>query len=98
MHERFPHAEMADEFDRMIASKSQWLRNFSSGQYKRPDHEIEHKRHELHVLEQAAFDYRRAADRPSKEAATGTGVGTRAPVAAGENRRFGERQNLHPRQ
>jgi hypothetical protein len=97
MHERFPHTQMADELERMVAAKQVWLREFSTGMRKRPDHEIEHKRQELHVLEQAAFDYRRAAKRDASRAETGTGLGN-SPVSAAGTRRVDARQNLHPEQ
>ncbi|MDX3927650.1 MAG: hypothetical protein QHC90_17810 [Shinella sp.] len=52
----------------MIASKADWLETFSSGSKKRPDHEIEIQRKHLAVLQQAAEDYQRAADRPTRSA------------------------------
>jgi hypothetical protein len=63
MTDRIPHSEMADEMDKLIYSKTDWLSRFSQGQDKRPDHEIEVKRRELAVLRQAAADYRAAAGR-----------------------------------
>lgn len=63
MSERIASLDMADEFDRMIYGKSCWLADFSHGPKKRPDHEIEHKRRELAVLKQAAFEYRASAER-----------------------------------
>lgn len=63
MPERFTHAEMAHEMDRMAHSKYGWLSTFSTGKKKRPDHEIETQRHHLAVLRQAAADYRNAAER-----------------------------------
>jgi hypothetical protein len=59
---RLSHADMAHEFTRMCVSKINWLHRFSSGRDKRPDHEIETKRHELSVLQQAKEDYQRAAE------------------------------------
>ena len=63
MSDRFTHAEMAHEMDRMASSKGGWLSTFSAGKKKRPDHEIEAQRLHLRVLRQAADDYRRAAER-----------------------------------
>lgn len=57
---RFTHAEMADEVSKMVWSKRTWLEGVGS---KRPAHEIETRRRELAVLEQAEGDYRRAAER-----------------------------------
>ena len=63
MGERIPSLDMAAELDLMIYSKSTWLADFSDGKKKRPEHEIEHKRRELAVLKQAAFEYRASAER-----------------------------------
>ena len=63
MSARISSTEMADEFDRMIYGKELWLTAFSQGARKRPDHEIEHKRRELDVLKQAAFEYRASAEK-----------------------------------
>lgn len=63
MSTRIPSLDMADEFDRMTYSKRTWLETFSHGSKKRPDHEIQDKRRELAVLEQAAFEYRASAER-----------------------------------
>lgn len=60
MNARFAHAEMADELSKMVWSKRTWLEGVGA---KRPAHEIETRRRELAVLEQAETDYRRAADR-----------------------------------
>ncbi|PLP56241.1 hypothetical protein CYK37_26020 [Mesorhizobium loti] len=46
-------------------SCSGWLTDFGHGRRKRPDHEIQQKRQELQVLQQAAFDYR--AQEPFQE-------------------------------
>lgn len=56
-------AEMAEEIEKLAWSKRTWLSDFADGRNKRPDHEITVKRLELEVLEQAARDYRRAAER-----------------------------------
>lgn len=69
MSNRIPSLEMADAFDRMIYGKVTWLSDFSHGHKKRPDHEIEQKRRELDVLNQAAFEYRASAERASIERA-----------------------------
>lgn len=63
MSERIPSLDMADAFDRMIYGKTCWLADFSHGQKKRPDHEIDDKRRELAVLRQAAHEYRASAER-----------------------------------
>lgn len=46
----------------MIRSKMTWIETFSAGRSKRPDHEIEHKREEVAVLNEIAADYRKAVD------------------------------------
>lgn len=46
----------------MIRSKMTWLETFSTGRSKRPDHEIEHARHEVAVLNEIAADYRKAVN------------------------------------
>jgi len=91
MSERIPHADMVSAIASQIAGKAKWLADFSSGPKKRPDNEIQAKRREMAVLEQARDDYRRAADRTSKTAETGSGVGTDTPVSAAQNRRVGAR-------
>lgn len=60
MSGRFTHAQMADEMSKMVWSKRMWLDGVGT---KRPAHEIETRRRELAVLEQAEADYRRAAER-----------------------------------
>jgi hypothetical protein len=60
---RIPHERMADELDRMVYGKADWLRRFSGGKNKRPDHDIDRERFFLAVLRQAADDYRKAAGR-----------------------------------
>jgi hypothetical protein len=66
--DRLSYAEMVAGLRKMIASKADWLETFSSGSKKRPDHEIEIQRKHLAVLQQAAEDYQRAADRPTRSA------------------------------
>lgn len=66
--ERLSHADMAEDLRRMVTSKADWLETFSSGSKKRPDHELEIQRKHLAVLQQAADDYQRAADRPARSA------------------------------
>lgn len=51
---------LASELEKMAWSKSTWLDNFASGRSKRPDMEIETKRHELAVLKEAARYFRQA--------------------------------------
>lgn len=63
MSERIPSIEMAEAFDRMIYGKASWLADFSHGQKKRPDHEIDQKRRELAVLKQADVEYRASAEK-----------------------------------
>lgn len=63
--QRFSHSEMQHEIEKMVWSKRAWLGAFSDGRTKRPDHEIETRTRELAVLEQAAEDYRAAAERKS---------------------------------
>lgn len=53
--------EMALELGKLAYSKREWLNTFSSGQKRRPEHEIETRRRELEVLEQATDDYQRVA-------------------------------------
>jgi hypothetical protein len=61
--DRFTHAEMAEELEKLLWSKATWLADFEGGKAKRPDWEIEIRRREHAVLQQAAADYRNAADR-----------------------------------
>lgn len=68
MSDRLSHAEMAEGMRKMIAAKSGWLETFSDGAKKRPDFEIETQTQHLRVLTQAAEDYQRAADRPTRNA------------------------------
>jgi len=63
--DRLSYAEMVEGLGKMITSKTDWLETFSSGSKKRPDHELEIQRKHLTVLQQAAEDYQRAADRPA---------------------------------
>lgn len=67
--ERLSHADMADDLRKMVTSKAHWLETFSSGSKKRPDGELEIQRKHLTVLQQAAEDYQRAADRPAGQGA-----------------------------
>lgn len=48
---------MAFELDKLVYAKATWLADFAQGRNKRPDHEIEIKRREFDVLQQAAADY-----------------------------------------
>lgn len=63
MAERLTHAEMAHELGKLAYGKIDWLHRFSSGKLKRADNEIETKRRELTVLQQAKEDYQRAAEK-----------------------------------
>lgn len=63
MRQRFTSQEMSDELSKLIYGKHVWLENFAGGRNKRPDHDIERVSRELNVLNQAASDYRRAAER-----------------------------------
>ena len=63
MAERLSHDEMSHQLALMVSAKVDWLSRFASGKSKRPDHEIERKRVELSVLNQAAGDYHAAANR-----------------------------------
>lgn len=63
MPERFTHEAMAYELLKMVHAKQDWIERFSRGKAKRPDHEVETKRHELSVLQQARTDYAKAAER-----------------------------------
>ena len=97
MSERITHCDMVYELVRMIASKATWLADFSSGPKKRPDHEINHKMHELRVLEQARDDYRRAHERVSVKAGAVNGLEASAAPAA-RNGRVDARQSLQSEQ
>ncbi len=55
------YSDMAHELRLMVMSKLDWLSRFSDGKIKRPGHEIETKRRELGVLQQAQADYEKAA-------------------------------------
>ncbi|MCA0276282.1 MAG: hypothetical protein LCH86_09775 [Proteobacteria bacterium] len=46
----------------IIQAKQSWLEDHSTGSRKRPDHEIEHYRHQVAVLNQIEADYRKAVD------------------------------------
>jgi hypothetical protein len=61
--ERLSHSEMAYELAKLVYGKLDWLSRFASGKNKRGDHEIELKRRELAVLQQAKDDYQKAAER-----------------------------------
>lgn len=63
MTERFTHAEMAEEMDKLVYAKATWLADFGQGQKKRPEWEVTIRRRELAVLKQAAGDYHAAAER-----------------------------------
>lgn len=63
MAERFSYDEMAHELSKLSYGKADWLHRFASGKQKRGDHEIELKRRELAVLQQAREDYQKAAER-----------------------------------
>lgn len=65
MSDHFTHAEMAEEIEKLVWSKATWLAECSEGKGKRGDWEIEIRRREMAVLQQAAGDYRRAAERRS---------------------------------
>jgi hypothetical protein len=54
----FTHGEMALELQKLIYSKRTWIRTFAG---KRPAHEVNIRKRELAVLEQAHADYERAA-------------------------------------
>ena len=60
---RLSHADMAHELSKLVYGRVDWLSRFSTGSQKRPDHEIELKRGELAVLQQAQEDYQRAAEK-----------------------------------
>lgn len=60
---RIPRADMAHELGKLVYGKVDWLHRFSGGKQRRPDHEIELKRRELEVLQQAQADYQAAAER-----------------------------------
>lgn len=63
MTQRLTSQAMSEELSKLIYGKHVWLENFSGGRSKRPDHDIERVARELNVLNQAASDYRRAAER-----------------------------------
>lgn len=60
---RFSREEMAHELAKLAYGKADWLSRFSDGRNRRGDHEIELKRRELAVLQQAQEDYHKAAER-----------------------------------
>lgn len=60
---RFTPAEMAHELDKLVYSKATWLADHGQGPRARPEHEIEIKRREKAVLEQAAAAYHKMAER-----------------------------------
>lgn len=60
---RLTHDEMAHELSKLCYGKVDWLSRFSDGRNRRGDHEIELKRRELAVLQQAKEDYQKAAGR-----------------------------------
>lgn len=63
MSERRSHADMAHELAKLVYGKIDWLHRFSAGKSKRSDPEIELKRRELEVLQQAKDDYQRASEK-----------------------------------
>ena len=66
---RIPAREMADELDKLVYSKDMWLQAHgpSTGDNRRPAHEVETKLRERKVLLQAAADYRAHSERQAKE-------------------------------
>lgn len=62
---RLSYNDMAHELAKLAYGKMDWLRRFSGDKTKRPDHEIETKRQELEVLQQAQSDYEKAAAKAS---------------------------------
>jgi hypothetical protein len=60
---RIPNSEMAEELNKLVIGKADWLQKFADGRSKRPDHEIEARWRELNVLKQAVSDYSAAAQR-----------------------------------
>lgn len=60
---RLSSSDMAHELAKLVYGKIDWLHRFSTGKQRRGDHEIELKRRELAVLQQAKEDYERAAAR-----------------------------------
>lgn len=52
-----PASEMSEHLARMARSARLWLEDFSAGRHKRPDGEIEQKRLNASVLEQASHAY-----------------------------------------
>lgn len=63
MTDRFTRAEMAEELGKLCMSKMSWLNTFAGEKHPRPQWEIEIRRKELRVLEQARDAYRAAAER-----------------------------------
>lgn len=63
MSDRLPHEAMAHELAKLVYGKLDWLSRFGAGKSKRGDHEIELKRRELAVLQQAKDDYQKASER-----------------------------------
>lgn len=57
---KIPHEEMALELQKLAWSKKAWIADHGS---KRPQHEVETRKRELAVLEQAASMFERAARR-----------------------------------
>jgi hypothetical protein len=56
-------AEMALELGLMVHSKEQWIKTFSSGEGARPQWEVDQKKRELKILEQARDAYTTLADK-----------------------------------
>ncbi|WP_173931371.1 hypothetical protein [Chelativorans sp. Marseille-P2723] len=61
----FTHSEMALELQKLVWSKTTWLSDHGS---KRPYHEVETRKRELAVLEQAAAMFERAAKKQEEAA------------------------------
>jgi len=60
---RIPHDQMAFELAKMVHSKRVWLSDHGA---KYPAHEVEIKKQQLTVLEQARADYERSAKRSAE--------------------------------
>lgn len=71
MSEPITYATKLHCIRQMIVAKNDWLEKFSTGRNKRPDYEVEAKRHEVIILRTIEEDYR-VAVKVEAAAAAGT--------------------------
>lgn len=60
---RLDHQTMADELQKLVSAKENWINDFTGPKHPRPEWEVSIRKKELEVLRQARGDYRAAARR-----------------------------------